>query len=444
MKKGIAWLIWLGASLSTLYRHWGRPRFVARVNVPPPIPAGSSRLSQPKQPLKEEPPAEPVPPAGLDRPPLEEQLLDSERRFQDIAENVDEIFWIRDLHRPTFLYMNPAYQTYSGRSPQTVYANPLSFLEAILPEDQSIAREAFISPQPHSHFRFRIRHLDGRLFWMQARIFLALDPAGVPLRRIGVATDITSAIDKERILEESLANERRLNQLKSRFIETASHEFRTPLTVLQSSVDLITEYVDREADRPATALITRHLKVITQQVKALTTLIGDTLTLSQIEAEKVPVHPQWTDLVLFSRRLIESSFGTERASSRPVQLEVRGVAVGMVVDRRLLGQILTNLLSNAFKFSTQPPRLSLIFGSTEVRLAVSDAGIGIPENELAFLFSKFFRASNARHIQGTGLGLAICQEYVALLHGRIEVASTVGFGTTFTVILPLDEWHGTD
>ncbi|GAB3047528.1 PAS domain-containing sensor histidine kinase [Spirosoma pulveris] len=398
-----------------------------------------NRLFQPKPPLGDCSPAQPVPQTPVDRLPLEKQLLDSERRFRDIAENVDEIFWIRDLHSPTFLYMNPAYQTYSGRSPQTVYENPFSFLDAIQPEDRALTREAFMSSQPRSHFRFRIRHLDGRLFWMQARIFLARNPDGLPVQRIGVATDITTALEKEAILEASLANERRLNQLKSQFIETASHEFRTPLTVIQSSVELITRYVAQEPDRPATQPISRHLRAIDRQVKALTTLLGDTLTLSQLEAGKVPLQPEWTDLVEFSQGLIEASFSPELASHRPVQLTVSGPVVSVLVDQQLLGHILTNLLSNAFKFSTQAPRLAITYESAVVRLAVIDAGIGIPAHEQAFLFTKFFRASNARHIQGTGLGLAICQDYVELLQGRMEVASREGIGTTCTVILPLGE-----
>lgn len=369
----------------------------------------------------------------------QQQHQESERRFRDIAEHVDEIFWIRDLHEPTFLYMNPAYQTFSGRSPQVLYEDPLSFLACILEEDRSMVREAFISPHPRSSFRFRIRHLDGRIFWMHARIFMVQDQAGLPIRRIGVATDITAGLEKESILEESLANERLLNRLKSQFIETASHEFRTPLTAIQSSADLIRQYVDRETDRPSSAHIRRHLAVISEKLTALTNLLGDTLTLSQIEAGTIQVHLERTDLVSLSSVLIESTFGGELATQRPVHLEVIGSPLPVLMDRKLLSRVLTNLLSNALKFSKQSPRLTILFEPGFVSLSVSDSGIGIPATERAHLFNKFFRASNAKYIQGTGLGLAICQDYVRLLQGRIDVDSTEGMGTTFTIRLPLSE-----
>ncbi|AUD06167.1 PAS domain-containing sensor histidine kinase [Spirosoma pollinicola] len=335
--------------------------------------------------------------------------------------------------------MNPAYQTYSGRSPQALYEDPLSFLDCIQEEDRPLVREAFMSPQPHRSFRFRIRHLDGRLFWLHARIVLALDQAGTPVRRIGVATDITAAIEKEHILEESLAIERRLNRLKSQFIETASHEFLTPLTVIQSSVELIQQYVDREAATPSSAHIARHLAVIFERLSALNSLLGDTLALSQIEAGRLQLQLEWTNVVSLSEALMASTFGGELAAQRPVHLVVKGPVAEVPVDRKLLSHVIANLLSNALKFSTQPPRLTILFQPGVVSMAVSDTGIGIPASEQAHLFDKFYRASNARHIQGTGLGLAICQDYVRLLQGRIEVGSIEGEGTTFTVFLPLRE-----
>lgn len=374
-----------------------------------------------------------------DRQLTQHQHLESERWFRDMAENVDEIFWIRDLHEPKFLYMNPAYQTYSGRNQQALYQDPFSFLESILEEDRSMIRAVFISPQPHSSFRFRIRHLDGRIFWMQARIFLVHDQQGRPIRRIGVASNITAAMEKEHILEVSLAKERRLNQIKSQFIETASHEFRTPLAVIQSSVELISQYVDREVGTPSMAHITRHLAVVYDRLRALNDLLDDTLMVSQIEAGKIPVHLEWIDVVAFSQALISATYGGEGLTQRPVPVEVNGLPAEVQVDKRLLHHVLTNLLGNALKFSTQSPRLTIRFQSEAVSLAISDTGIGIPLTEQSNLFTKFFRASNARFIQGTGLGLAICQDYVGLLQGRMEMTSIEGVGTTVTVILPLGE-----
>ncbi|SOD81478.1 two-component regulator propeller domain-containing protein [Spirosoma fluviale] len=375
--------------------------------------------------------------AKVDQQAARQELQDSEQRFREMADNVDEIFWIRDLHEPRFLYMNPAYETFSGQSPQTLQEDPLSFLTCIVEDDQVAVRESLLNPEHQSSFRFRIRHWDGRVFWMHARVFLAKNQDGLPIRWVGIATDITMAIEKERILEESLVKERNLNQLKSQFIETASHEFRTPLTVISSSAELVRFYVNRFIPSSSLAPITRHLDVLFTKVGSLNMLIDDTLTLSKIDEGKVRIHLEWVDLVALSREVIQSSFNQSEANEQLVQMEVRGCPVDIQLDRNLLTHVLTNLLSNALKFSTTSPRLILEFKPQEVRLLVCDEGMGIPASELRYLFNKFFRATNVNAIQGTGLGLAICREYVTLQGGRIEVESTEGKGTTFTVTLPL-------
>ncbi|MCX6216056.1 two-component regulator propeller domain-containing protein [Spirosoma sp.] len=375
--------------------------------------------------------------AKVDQQAARQELQDSEQRFREMADNVDEIFWIRDLHEPRFLYMNPAYETFSGQSPQTLIEDPLAFLSCIVGEDRAAVRESFLNPEHQGNFRFRIRHRDGRVFWMNARVFLARNQDSLPIRWIGVSTDITTAIEKEHILEESLVKERNLNQLKSQFIETASHEFRTPLTVISSSAELVRFYVNRFAPSSSLAPITRHLDVLFTKVGSLNMLIDDTLTLSKIDEGKVRLHLEWVDLVALSREVIQSNFSQGKSNEQLVQLEVRGYAVDIQIDRNLLIHILSNLLSNALKFSTTPPRLILEYKPEEVRLLVSDKGMGIPANELQYLFNKFFRATNVNAIQGTGLGLAICREYVRLQGGRIEVESIEGKGTTFTVMLPL-------
>nr|WP_262508227.1 PAS domain-containing sensor histidine kinase [Spirosoma fluviale] len=362
--------------------------------------------------------------------------LESELRFRDLADNVQEIYWIRHLHEPRFLYLNPAYETFSGLSLQSVYEDPLSFLDCVVEEDRPLVGQALMGPAPHGSIRFRIRHRAGRLYWMETRLFLLENEQGIPLRRIGVATDITTLIEKEQLLTQSLANEKTLNRLKSQFISTASHEFRTPLMVISSSAELVKHYASLEAAPPATTLIRKHADTIYQQSLSLSELIDDTLTLSKIEEGQLVVHLEATDLVVLSESLISLSFA-DRADRRQVTVRVVGSAVGVFVDKKLLGHVLTNLLSNAFKFSSTNPVLTLRYEPSVVTLSVSDEGIGIPEADRPFLFGKFFRASNAGHIPGTGLGLSICREYMRLQGGELELESRVGRGSVFTVSLSL-------
>lgn len=256
------------------------------------------------------------------------------------------------------------------------------------------------------------------------------------MRRLGVATDVTTAIEKEQILEESLAKERALNALKTQFITTASHEFRTPLASIISSVELIKYYADLEDRSEANTLINRHVLSISKQVMALTDLIADTLTLSKLEEGKIQIQVEPTDVVALTEELIAFNF-SNREDKRQVGLDVTGAPVPVSVDKKLMAHVLTNLLSNAFKFSTTSPKVQIRFKRESFLISVIDQGIGIPRKDLPHLFGKFFRASNATHIKGTGLGLSICLEYITLQNGSIDIASTEGVGTTFTIALPI-------
>lgn len=371
-----------------------------------------------------------------DRKQAEEALIESERRFREIAENVDEMFWIRDINSPVFLYMNPVFELYSGLTVEALYEDPLIFAKSIIEEDRAAVVAAFMSNEPKSTFLFRIIHPDGSLRWINARIFLLTDEDGVPVRRLGVATDVTTAIEKEQILEESLAKERALNALKTQFITTASHEFRTPLASIISSVELIKYYAGLEDQLAENTLINRHVHSISKQVMALTDLIADTLTLSKLEEGKTLIQIEPTDVVALTEELIAFNF-SNREDKRQVGLDVTGSPVPVSVNKKLMAHVLSNLLSNAFKFSATSPKVQIRFEQESFLISVIDQGIGIPRKDVPHLFGKFFRASNASHIKGTGLGLSICLEYITLQRGSIDIVSTEGVGTTFTITLPI-------
>ncbi|ADB37092.1 PAS domain S-box protein [Spirosoma linguale] len=372
-----------------------------------------------------------------ERKKAEDALLESEQRFRDIAENVDEIFWIRDLLEPKFIYINPAYEKFTGQLAETLYENPLVFLNFILEEDRSKVLANFVDEaNQDSTFQFRARHKDGSLRHLDVRLFRVVNEEGVLIRRIGMATDITTAIEKELILEESLTKERTLNALKSQFISTASHEFRTPLAAINSSVELVKHYVNvGSADTPMTKVINQHIEKICQKVFFLNDLITDTLTISKIDEGRITVNLELTDLIELYENTVKHYF-SDREDNRFVEFEYIGNPVTVNLDRKLTEHILTNLLSNAFKFSNKNPRLTISFCTEEVMMTIRDEGIGIPEKDIANLFGKFFRASNVTGFQGTGLGLAICQEYITLQNGRITCESREGVGTSFKVYFP--------
>ncbi|GAB2560313.1 sensor histidine kinase [Spirosoma aerophilum] len=372
-----------------------------------------------------------------ERKNAEEAIIESEQRFRDIAENVDEIFWIRDLNEPRFIYMNSAYEKFTGQVASDLYKNPLLFLNFVVEKDRAKVMDFFVHSRNNTAFEFSAWHQDGTLRHMSVQVFTVRDELGELKRRIGVATDITAAIEKEQILEESLSRERMLNTLKSQFISTASHEFRTPLAAINSSVELVKHYVNMNT-AATTALINQHIDKIGKKIFLLNDLISDTLTISKIDEGKIDVAIEPASLTDLCEETVKFYF-SDREDRRMVEMAVIGQAVAVNVDRKLMEHILMNLLSNAFKFSTKNPALTIRFGQNEATVTITDKGIGIPEKDIPGLFSKFFRASNATSFQGTGLGLAICQEYILLQKGRIDIESTVGVGTSFRVTLPFAE-----
>lgn len=363
-------------------------------------------------------------------------LRKSEQRFRDIAENINEIFWIHSVQPFQLLYINPAYERVSGLSSKSLYADPHAFLELVVDEDKpamSTALQQYLQGKELT-VQFRAKNTPGLLRWFSIRTFVKKSNTGVPISYIGIANDITSQKEKELVLQQSLAREQELNRLKSQFVSTASHEFRTPLATIQSSVDLIKLYIDRPAPTAHTA-IQRHLGIIEKEITNFSDLLADILTLGKIEAGKVPLTLQWVDMQALATSVISTHFG-ERTDKRTVIVAVTGSPRLIYADEKLISHALVNLLSNAFKFSADNPELILIFTESAFSLVVTDRGIGIPADELTHLFETFFRARNATNIQGSGLGLVITRQFVEKHGGHLDIQSRENVGTTCTITLP--------
>lgn len=377
----------------------------------------------------------------------EEALRESEQRFREIAENVDEVFWIHTAQPFRLLYVNPAYERIWNRSVQSVYEDTSSFMEGIVAEDRP-GMQAFFQDYiagKEGQLDYRLEQANGSIRWLSVRTFIIRDQTGQISRHIGIVNDITSQKEKELVLLESLQREQALNQLKSQFVSTASHEFRTPLTTIRSSMDLIQLYLDQP---PATARapIEHHIGVIHKEIEKFSTLLSDLLTIGKIEAGKIAFTPQWIDVIALSETLIALHFSGHLFDKRTVTVRLEGRARLVYLDDNLMSHVLVNLLSNAFKFSTHTsPCLRIVFTDTSLVLEVIDQGMGIPAGELSSLFQAFFRASNTAGIQGTGLGLVIARQFVELHRGQLEVKSQENRGTTFTIRIPREFGdHGLD
>jgi len=230
----------------------------------------------------------------------------------------------------------------------------------------------------------------------------------------------------------SLEKERELSELKSRFVSMASHEFRTPLATILSSLSLVTKY--GELNEPEKQ--NKHIRRIKSSINNLTDILNDFLSVSRLEEGKVVVLPTLFEI----RPFIADIIGEMSAVLKSGQ-EIKNVCIGndeVIADKKLLKNVLFNLISNAIKFSPEGSTIEINshISHRELTIEVKDHGIGISKPDQTRLFERFYRAHNAAHIQGTGLGLHIISRYLEIMNGTVELQSEENKGSTFTIKIP--------
>jgi signal transduction histidine kinase len=235
-------------------------------------------------------------------------------------------------------------------------------------------------------------------------------------------------------LRDALAQEKELSDMKTRIITTISHEYRTPLTTIASSAELLEAYRHKWDEQKQL----KHFNRIQSAIKHMTNLVEEVLFINRAESDKIEFNPVDLNLEQFCGEIVEEIQQPNRDKYQVNFIPDAG-EVNAQFDAKLLRQILTNLLSNAIKYSPEGGvvELHLSRDPEQVVFQVRDEGIGIPPEDQEKLFQSFSRASNVATIQGTGLGLSIVQKCVELHGGKISVDSQLGVGTTFTVCLPV-------
>ncbi len=233
-------------------------------------------------------------------------------------------------------------------------------------------------------------------------------------------------------LHNSLEKERELSELKTRFVSMASHEFRTPLTTMLTSLSLVNKYGEKN-DKTSQA---KHVGKIKNSIHNLTDILNDFLSVSKLEEGKIENLPQMLDIPSFISEII-SEMEFLAVNNQIIQYKHDGETIGNL-DKKLLKNILFNLISNAIKFSPEGGIIDIksCIEDSKFKISVQDHGIGISKEDQKHLFERFFRGHNAMHIQGTGLGLSIIAKYAELMNGTINFESQENIGTTFTTIIP--------
>lgn len=242
-------------------------------------------------------------------------------------------------------------------------------------------------------------------------------------------------------LSEALDKERQLNEIKSRFVSMASHEFRTPLSSVLSSASLISKYITSEQQPNRD----KHVNRIKESVKHLNDLLEDFLSLGKLDEGKIGAQFGLFNLPETIHDTIDEVRGMVK-KGQEIRYEHQGESLAYS-DKKLLKNILINLISNALKFSDEGATVDVTseVKGEEASISVKDKGIGIAKEDQQHLFSSFFRGKNALNIQGTGLGLHIVKRYTDLIGGSINLQSALHEGTIITVTIPINtNQHGED
>jgi PAS domain S-box-containing protein len=365
-----------------------------------------------------------------ERSGLLQQRQDATQKFLNTLERITDGFVMLD-RQWRYTYVNPKAGEILGRNaedligvnawrefPEAVGGPYYDAFQEAIAAQTAIEVEAYFEPWNR---------------WFVNRIYPTADGVTVFFQDTTESKQAEKQMLEAERMQVEIAKERELIQLKERFISVVSHEFRTPLSVIMSSAELVHRYFDR---MPRERQL-EHLHEVLAQTEFMVGLLDNVLTVNKARAGRLEFNPAPLDVTAFCQATLERMQAVDGGKHRFVFTH-EGDLSGVKLDAKLLQHILVNLLSNAVKYSPDGGDVCLKVNCQDnaVVFHVSDQGIGIPAESLPQLYDAFFRANNTGNIGGTGLGMAIVKESVDLHQGSIQCESEVGVGTTFTVHLP--------
>ena len=371
------------------------------------------------------------------------------RDYQSVIENANAVIIGTDSRGYITEWNEMAHQV-TGYSKNECYIRRLSdFLPAGSQEDFSKAMDNVLSDQVITNYEMIIQASDKRRLTLLINATPRTSASGEVIGILLIGQDITELSDYRRSLEKkvrertealksALESEKKLVEVKDRFVSMASHEFRSPISYIHRNIGALNDHIESLSPEE----VRKRLFKIRSQAEHLNSLLEDVLTIGKTGASNTKIKANLSDVDLkdFLNRIIDEVQSNLQNTHR-VELDFAFENITIRSDENLLRNIFVNLLTNAIKFSPEKNVVNLQVSKCEqhVQCRIQDYGMGIEEKDLAHIFEPFHRGANASAIKGTGLGLPIVKKAVETLGGELAVASKPGEGTLFTVTLNLHD-----
>ena len=372
----------------------------------------------------------------LERKRIEAHLRETENKYRALFDRSMDAVFIHDFTGNFIDANDAALQLLGYRREDIPGVNFASLLSPDqLPKAISVLQETLETGYQTAVSEFRLHTRDGREVYVETRSSV-IYRNGIPWAIEGTARDVTHRRQMLEVIQTAYDKEKEAGELRARFMAMISHDFRTPLTIILSSSDILKTYAQRLTEEQKN----NHLDRIQKQVKRLVDMLGDILTFSKVTVAEMTLNLVEIEWQTFCEELAEEAqmiAGTDHE----ISFSYSGDAKLGLLDEALMHRAIANLLSNAIKYS--PVGTSVIFEvscqAESITLRVQDEGIGISAEDQQHLFESFYRASNVGTIKGTGIGLTIVKAVIVAHQGSISVQSQPGQGTTFTMILPVSQ-----
>jgi PAS domain S-box-containing protein len=369
---------------------------------------------------------------AIERKRGEEALAESEQRFRQIAENVREVFYLTNISPLQLLYVSPSYQAVWGRSCQSLHDQPLSWIEAIHPDDRPQMEACLHTRNTGGLFdgEYRIMRPDGSVRWIRDRSSPVLDHHGRAYRVVGVAEDITQLREAEEVAKRLVASEAAV-RARDEVLAVVAHDLRNPLSTIAIAARLL------GSRGMAADTSIRQAATISRAVESANQLIRNLLDVGRIEAGQLIVEAEPLDVSSVTAEATDRFSLLASEKDITLNFEVPPNMPSMFGDRERILQVLDNLLGNALKFTPRGGRVTVRAQTSDegVEFSVQDTGVGMAPEMVPHVFDRFWRARPADR-KGLGLGLAIVKGIVDAHHGKVWAESEPGQGSIFYFTIP--------